>query len=130
MGLSFLVATSHNAQMLIEPDHNIKWNITYTSPMNHRQDRCWNPDQETNYPLGFNKPVKSTTRMTRNLFHIWYLSDVRVSRRKSWDWGRHRWKEIWKFKYEEHTFLFMYNKSPTQHFNKLRAPSRQSLRND
>jgi hypothetical protein len=91
--------------MLIKPDHNTKWNITYTSPMNHRQDRCWNPDQETNYPLGFKKPAKSTTRMTRNLFHIWYLSDVRVYRRKSWNWGRHRWKGIWKFKYEEHTFF-------------------------
>ena len=56
--------------MLIKPDHNTKWNITYTSPMNHRQDRCWNPDRETNYPLGFKKPVKSTTRMTRNLFHM------------------------------------------------------------
>ena len=66
LGLSFLVATSHNAQMLIEPDHNIKWNITYTSPMNHKQDRRWNPNQETNYPLGFNKPVESTTRITRN----------------------------------------------------------------
>jgi hypothetical protein len=80
--------------MLIEPDHNRLEHHAHTSPMNHRQDRCWNPNQEKRTTRSSSKPVKSATHMTQNLFHISYLSDVRVSHRKSQDWGRHRRKNM------------------------------------
>jgi hypothetical protein len=65
MKISWLQRTPYdNVQMLIKPDHNTRWNTTYTSSMNHRQDRYWNPNQETNYPLGFKNQW--------NLQHVWH----------------------------------------------------------
>ena len=38
--------------------------------MNHRQDRYWNPNQETNYPLGFKTSEICNTYDTEPFSHI------------------------------------------------------------
>jgi hypothetical protein len=95
----------------------------HTSPMNHRQDRCGNPNQEKRTTRSGSKPVN--LHMTKNLFHISCLLDIWVFL------GIRRIGEDIEKKYGNSNmrntyFIFMYNKAPTQHFEHYGPPSRKS----